>query len=602
MRARIVRDGEGFLLEISGRKCPLYGYMTYLPHRGSYEDFARAGVNLSFVPVYMGDRGINQNTATRPFQPGFWVGGDEYDFSPVQRAFERAAAGGAYLIPRIMTEPPAWWDRAHPDQLCRSFQGEPAHASFSSALRHRDVTKALEAFWGWCRESGWDERIVGWHLAGGNTEEFLRPTPHPRFYADYAAPAVAAWREFAGKEINPPEPLERRYPAGGDVRDPEKDALAIRYYEFLSDSVARAIVALCREGKRITGGAIPMGAFYGYLVNVTDPELGHGAIARVLESEYVDFLASPFCYTGLRAPGVDWPIPGPAASARLHGKPWLIEADVRTCLTGPLKDACPQAAPKVNRQYEGGVWAGPDTEEKSLALMKKALGSILCSGAGAWWFDMWGGWYDSPAFMEFHEKACRLFAGARFVSRAQTAVVLDENLIYRDASGYAFRAHHDLLVKLAATGAAVDVYARSDLGRIDFARYRAVIFPGERGEMPKIPVALRIATGAGEDGVRPEKGEARFREPAPDSAALRDILLAAGAHIYSYTGDVCQAGGDFVCLHAAAAGVKRVYIPREGAITDAFTGETLNVSEAFAEFELEAGGTKLMRVEYREST
>ena len=607
MISRIERDGDRFDLSVNGERVPLYGYMTYLPGRGKYEDFARAGVRLMFVPIYMGDRGINQNTATRPMQKGFWTGEGRYDFTPVEEAFRLASAGGAYLVPRIMTEPPFWWDRAHPEELCRSFQGEPAHASFSSRRRLMDVTAALQAFWDWCGEAGWRERIAAWHLAGGNTEEFLRPTPHPGFLADYSRPAVEAWHAFIGQNIDPPGPLARRLAGENGLRDPEKDSLAIAYERFLSESVAGAVAELCREGKRITGGAIPMGAFYGYLVNVTDPEIGHGAIGTVLASPYVDFLASPFSYYRQRSSGVDWPIPGPVASARLHNKPWLIESDVRTCLTGSLKDACPQAAPKVNHLYEGGVWQGPDTVKGSLSLMKKALGSALCAGTGAWWFDMWGGWYDRSEFMAFHRRAAELFAAPRSGKGADVAVMLSEELIYRNTGSFAARAHQDLLAHMAMTGAAYDVYAMSDLNNIDWTQYRAAVFPGCE-TAPECPCPVRIVTGCAGEG-RPvpggtaeaENGIICLADPAPEPDILREALMCAGAHIYSFTGDVCCAGRGYVCLHAAAPGVKRIYLPGMGRITDAFTGEVVNVSEAFGEFEMEAGETRLFGVEEDET-
>ena len=42
MRSRIVNRNGQFEMEIGGRRIPLYGYMTYLPQRGRYADFARA--------------------------------------------------------------------------------------------------------------------------------------------------------------------------------------------------------------------------------------------------------------------------------------------------------------------------------------------------------------------------------------------------------------------------------------------------------------------------------------------------------------------------------------------------------------------------------
>ena len=284
MRASITSQNGLFHLRVNEETLPLYGYMTYLPQRGRYESFHQAGVRLVFVLISMNDRGANQTNVTRPMAEGFWKGPDQYDFAPVQQAFETAGKAGAYIIPRIMTDPPSWWDKMYPDELCRSFQGEPSRASFSSRKRHEDIVKCLKAFWDWCLETGWSERIVGWHIGGGGTEEFLRPTPHPGFLADYSAPAIAAWHQFVGQEIDPPAPLERMYAEKGELLDPVTQAPAIRYHEFLSVSMADAIIELCKAGREITGGAIPMGAFYGYIVGVTDPNLGHGALSRIPQS------------------------------------------------------------------------------------------------------------------------------------------------------------------------------------------------------------------------------------------------------------------------------------------------------------------------------
>jgi TPR repeat protein len=77
-------------LEVEGGKqTPLYGYMTYQPQKARYEDFKEAGVELFFCAVYVGDRGINPNSGTRPFRPGFWKGYGEYDFSWADEDFRR---------------------------------------------------------------------------------------------------------------------------------------------------------------------------------------------------------------------------------------------------------------------------------------------------------------------------------------------------------------------------------------------------------------------------------------------------------------------------------------------------------------------------------
>ena len=199
MESRIVKNGELYLLEVEGgKRMPLYGYMTYQPKKARYEDFKEAGVELFFCAVYAGDRGINPNSGTRPFRPGFWKGYGEYDFSWADEDFRRVVGqskpGEVYIIPRLMIETPSWWDRDNPDEVSRDAQGTPLHESFASEKWLADTEVMLNAFQKWIVDSGWDKYIVGWHVACGSTEEFLRPCHHPMQYSDYSPAAQKKFR------------------------------------------------------------------------------------------------------------------------------------------------------------------------------------------------------------------------------------------------------------------------------------------------------------------------------------------------------------------------------------------------------------------------
>ena len=44
MNSRIIQKGNAFLLEVNGQALPLYGYLTYQPEKGCYEDCRQIGV------------------------------------------------------------------------------------------------------------------------------------------------------------------------------------------------------------------------------------------------------------------------------------------------------------------------------------------------------------------------------------------------------------------------------------------------------------------------------------------------------------------------------------------------------------------------------
>ena len=71
------------ILKINNETVLPCGYMSYQIDKADYSGFIACGYKLIFVPVYMGDRGINPMSGIRPFYPGFWMGKDRYDFSVV---------------------------------------------------------------------------------------------------------------------------------------------------------------------------------------------------------------------------------------------------------------------------------------------------------------------------------------------------------------------------------------------------------------------------------------------------------------------------------------------------------------------------------------
>ena len=504
MRCTIERQGNAFMIRAGEQLLPPYAYMTYQPAKGRYADFREAGVRFVSVAVYAGDRGINPSSGIRPFRPGFMTAPGKYDFSWADEDFRRAtcgkAPGEAFILPRLMLEMPVWWEAQHPEALCRDAAGTPAHCSFSSPEWFAAAVEAMEAFQKWLEESGWNEYIVGWHLAGGSTEEYIRPHIRPGQYLDYSACSRTAWREWLrerygteaalsaawGREIarfedaKLPSPAERAYPMRGDLRDPEAERSVIDFYDFYGEEIARFIRRLAGEAKRITRGEKLVGVFYGN-VSICTTEISHNAMDLLLACPDVDFFASPFCYTDNRGDAFEWPFQATLESASLHGKPWFVEADVRTMLSEPISRCMPRSNPEVNDAYDGPVWFGPDTLEGSLSDMLRALMRVMTHAAALWWFDMWGGWYDHAALMDFQKWAYAFYekharAGG-LTPRAQLAVFVDEKALnaFHTDGRMCMSVCYNQFVELGWVGAPYDAYLLSDLARVDPARYRAAL-------------------------------------------------------------------------------------------------------------------------------
>ncbi len=503
--SRIIRVGEGFALQVGEETLPLYGYLTYQPEKGCYEDFKKAGVRLFFCTMYAGDRGINQLSGIRPFRSGFWKGYGQYDFSELDADLRRIVGdsrpGEIFIIPRLMAEVPSWWDETNPDELCRDAHGTSLHQSFHSIKWLEDAEQMLRDLKSWLVKSGWDRYVIGFHMAAGNTEEFLRPGHRALQMTDYSRPAQEAFRAWCREKyrgdldtlnrcwrtaypsfdgIRIPSPARRLFAAEGDLRSEEYEAQTIDYYAFMNEGMARAAVALCAAAKRVTEHRQVIGAFYGYLAGGS--ESGQHAARIVFESDEVDFIASPFVYTDQRGVGIDWQLQGAADSAALHGKPWFAEADVRTCLSRPISQCMKKADPYVVRAYDGPVWWGPDTAEGSLGQMVKAFSRALTNRNAIWWFDMWGGWYAREEFMAFHRKACGLYReemlSGKGANASETVLFLDDAFFLRVKPGgeICARQNQALWKALGYLGAPYRMYMMDDFPLVDPSGYRMAVF------------------------------------------------------------------------------------------------------------------------------
>ena len=618
------------VLTVNGEAIVPCGYMSYAMDKADYSGFIACGYKLIFVPVYAGDRGINPMSGIRPFYPGFWIGKDQYDFSVVENNFKKVISdhkpGEIWIIPRVMVEPPSFWEKMNPRELCRDFSGKSIHQSYSSDVWLLDTRKAMLALQNFFQTSKIDEYIAGWQIACGWTEEFMRPSIYPMQMTDYSETSVMAWKSYlkeryqdiealneewatahqAFDDICVPSPAERAYFTEGEVNYP---APVAEYNRFRSVETANALIMLARYAKEIIGNKV-VGAFYGY----AGTRFGHDAIDLVLESPYVDFLASPFAYDTQRAPGTDWVLQGVLGSTKLHNKLWFTECDVRTHLSKPISIAMPHANPIGNTMYDGPIWYGPDSEEMGVNQMKKAFAKTMSMSGGMWWFDMWGGWFQTEKYMDTVKKSIELYASQiNQKSVAEIAVVYDtyaRGYSRNNASLEAF------LQSVARSGAAYEQFSLTDMDKLDPARYKAIVLLNVHSVSPALEKwkaqnrSVLYVSSAWEDTdggkicpctggkvrVRKEYQEYFFSE-MPSPQALREAFLTAGAHIYNFTDDIIYAYGKMVSIHAASDGEKRIFLSEKSKITDAYTREEMIPCDHFFDFSMKKGETRVFTAE-----
>lgn len=573
IRSCVQMHGGVPTLFVNGEPYPAAAYMTYLESYAHYEQFADAGYTLFSMPTLFAGRWISVTDGLTPFSKGIFDERDRPDYSVFDASVRKIldACPDALIFPRVNVSMPLWWIEEHADQL----DGTGRRESLFSQQFREDAAGMLRAFIAHVLQSDYAPHIVGYQIAGGNTEEWF----HFDMNAGLAPAAEEGFRAF----------LEKNYPDIPYTGLPDLSLLQAkgtrhgseylaRYLEYASFAIADVIAYLAHTAKQASGGHVVVGTFYGYDLEVTSQLYGTHGLRWLLQCDDIDFICSPNSYIGTRDADADWTEMYPADSVRLHGKLCLQECDVRTYLTRLLGDAAPETDPQ--RIMTAPIWRPIADKQTSVAMIRKSFSRQLIKGNGFWWFDMWGGWYDDPDLMRemqtFRAICAQSLDKPNRASIAEVAVFIDE-------SAYKFMTDSGLLAAiynqrkaLGFLGAPYDLYDVSDFDAVA-DRYKAVIFmTGVKTE------GLRSAVAYCRKAQIPFLLNSSWHKSFT-ADELRAFCGENGVHLYMRTDDVFYINDCYVAIHASEAGDKTVAFREETTVRtllggDAtYTGKTVTI-------------------------
>ncbi len=471
---------------INGEPHSGMAWATYRPTVDVFGDFTRAGVNLftfSATPTEAG-YGLSQTT---------WVGPDAYDYSQFDERVRLllTANPNAYFFPRLYVHAPKWWSEQHPDDIVLMDDGRGNYVPFihtgdkpapswASEKWRRDTIEGLRRLIAHVEASSYADRVVGYHIASGTTEEWMMWGANENQWVDYSPVNTARFRQwlrdkYAGDEqlraawghpqvtfdsAQIPSQSRRQQSEMGALRDPAKEQDVIDFYLYNSDLVAETINTFAAAVKRFTRREKLVGVFYGYILQLCGEQrqqnAGHLALGKVLASPDIDFLTSPTSYAYRQVGGEGTcHYMSLLDSVQLHGKIWFNEDDIRTSLTGgPV-----------------GQWGKPNTIAEDLLQQEKELAHAITTGSANWWFDVGSIRYDAPAIMTRIAGLVETASEAVALDRSpvdEIALVVDERSLCYLRTGHPLGTHL-LLAQLPALhriGAPVGHYLAADVNRI----------------------------------------------------------------------------------------------------------------------------------------
>ncbi len=533
-------------------------YTTYFEERGEFSDFIKSDYKMFFVNVSFTDLPINNVSAFSPFKTGVFE-----KSVPDYKEFDGVVGGilaecpDALIFPRINIAMPRKWIADNTDE-CVSTSSGMREALWSKRFLD-DGAKLLEKLVSHIRSSAYSNRIAGYQVCGGTTQEWMHHDMAGSF-SEKGFQQFCKWMKEKYGKTNVPVITK------DDLFKPGFNETVSRYGEFCCETAAAAVEHFCKTLKSLINNEQIVGAFYGYNAFVNDTLLGLSGLRHIIDSPYIDFFSSPCCYDCNRNLGIDWGDMIAEKSLKLHNKLYFVECDIRTSLTKRMQESRPgwytgDYFKLVDDEGNKTVWSGPDTLGLSVSAIRKAFAHQLTKSSGIWWFDMWGGWYHNEKIMlelsEMRNIAENSKANADAYPSADTVVFIDEKAYFNNPRcSDCCNSVNNIRVAMGNTGIPFDLCMTEDAKKV-IGKYKAGIFttplPSDSGKE-----AMRLCEKMNIPYFFPE-GEKIFIS----TDELREFLVSKGVHCYNSKNNVIYCGNGFIGIHTSAEGEVEIKLPEK---------------------------------------
>ena len=267
LRARIVSVGGVLKIEINGKVFEPLSFRSFRPEERNIREFHQAGVRLMSI-LHTG----MDCTLDVPYSKSgeIWTGPGQYDFAAFDRQMDLFIqnAPDTYFNVMLQLDTRQWFLKDHPEHP-NSFWNLVETAG-DPAWRAR-TAEALQAMIRHSEEK-YGDRVFSYSLFCGSSTEWYtnsqgRGRPDARIRQHPMK--TAAFRKFTGDPTAEMPPLDvLQQTSNGILRDPVKDADALRYWKFHHDIIGDAIVYFCAKTQEVIEHRKLLGIFYGYLTQL----------------------------------------------------------------------------------------------------------------------------------------------------------------------------------------------------------------------------------------------------------------------------------------------------------------------------------------------
>ncbi len=420
-----------------------------------------------------------------------WLEDGTIDSAPIDQMILGTLGGNpeAYLQVAIDTTAPQWWLEANPEECVKLNNGTLSKQTFSSMKWREECADIILQVLDYIMAQPYANRIAGIKLTGGATYEWqwwgMQSTNTE--IGDFSSAGLEQFRSWLRERYKTEEALQKAWKDSRVTFDTaevpsisarsnkqyetilsaQDNRAAVDYQLFMGDMQTDTILYFADLVKEKLDNRLTVGTYAGYLLNCTtynfSTATGHTGYDRLLRSDSIDWIQSPWSYGGERTLGYMTYFMGAMASTTAHGKLVVVEADDRLNLNYM----------SLAQDSRAGVgWTR--TNEESVSVMKRNFAYVLSNGQSMDFYDLYGNFYDDDQFyglMSQMSQESTLSLGLERESVADVAVFMDmdmehyltfsggdttDELLYKSLLSEQFK-------QLNNIGAPYDVYLLDDL-------------------------------------------------------------------------------------------------------------------------------------------
>jgi hypothetical protein len=420
------------------------------------------------------------------------------------------------IMPRIYLGTPDWWLKAHPDELQLLHDGttvypksvrtpvpkETAFPSIASARWREESAQGLRRLIEHIQQSDYAAQIFGYTVTGLFTEEWYHWSSGSDLLAEYSPHMARAFRDWLRGEygtverlrdawndpsadfdsVAVPKQAERVGDRAKTFRDPAREMPVIDFYRFYNEIIPETIDYFCKTAREASGGSKAVGTFYGYMFEFAgDPEFGHNALSRLLESPHLDFMMVTASYFNRQlGSGADY-MRSPMTSVALHQKLWYHDADTVSYRFWEIMKGAKEGYGEGTIGNTAANLGVTRTPQETIWMYQRGAGFTLGAGVFQSFFDLHGGYFDDPQLMAEIKRLNALFEQSKQYDRSSCSQIL----VISDERSCAYTTFRSPLLRqslqppqpeLTKVGAPHDSILVDDLALLDTDPYRLVIF------------------------------------------------------------------------------------------------------------------------------